>query len=229
MEEYLQVIPLELDIIKQEYKGKNLELKKKIEKLQEEKMHLSLDVDLQKKEVEKVRKEKKEEKENKGLKTKVTELVRSLRWHRNHDPTVELKELRSKVEDLEVALHDGELQIEQLEVQENCIKGELHQVKGQVRDRDYIIGEAIAQIREIAEYVRDLALLRATDKGKAPVAITGEEGEDHPLGFTLPYVPLQTEAHPRRPSVTVRPQHGSVDAGILVNFPSGSGNNWAIA
>ncbi|XP_040930623.1 uncharacterized protein [Gossypium hirsutum] len=68
-------------------------------------------------------------------------------------------------------------------------------------------------------------LLRATDKGKAPMAITGEESEDHPPGFTLPHVPLQTEAPPRRPSVTLRPQHGPVDAGIPVNFPSGSGNN----
>ncbi|KAG8500659.1 hypothetical protein CXB51_004518 [Gossypium anomalum] len=34
-------------------------------------------------------------------------------------------------------------------------------------------------------------LLRATDKGKAPMAITGEEGEDHPPGFTPPHVPLQ--------------------------------------
>ncbi|KAL1161360.1 hypothetical protein V6Z11_A07G128500 [Gossypium hirsutum] len=171
MEEYLQVIPSELDIMKQEFKRKNFELEKKIEKLEEEKMYLSLNVDLQKKEVEKVRKEKRKveedrddlkeeykkaqvslklvglrrsseqwqkevqvekaraeywerkfqemqsqnlalEKENQGLKTKVTELGRSLRWHRNHDPMVELKELKSKVEDLEVALHDGELQIE---------------------------------------------------------------------------------------------------------------------
>ncbi|KAK5842812.1 hypothetical protein PVK06_005208 [Gossypium arboreum] len=124
VEEYLQVIPSELDIIKQEFKRKNLELGKKIEKLEEEKMYLK--------------------KENKGLKTKVSELGRSLRWNRNHDPMVELKELKSKVEDLEVALHDGELRIEQLEAQEDCIKGELHQVKDQVRDRDYIIGEAIA-------------------------------------------------------------------------------------
>ncbi|KAL1162669.1 hypothetical protein V6Z11_A07G218500 [Gossypium hirsutum] len=121
MEEYLQVIPSELDIMKQEFKRKNLELEKKIEKLEEEKMYLSLDVDLQKKEVEKFRKEKRKwqkevqeekaraeywekkfqemrsqnlalEKENKGLKTKVTDLGRSLHWHRNHDPTVELRE-----------------------------------------------------------------------------------------------------------------------------------------
>ncbi|KAL1126793.1 hypothetical protein V6Z11_A13G135300 [Gossypium hirsutum] len=46
MEEYLQVIPSKLDIMKQEFKRKNLELEKKIEKLEEEKMYLSLDVDL---------------------------------------------------------------------------------------------------------------------------------------------------------------------------------------
>ncbi|KAK5839793.1 hypothetical protein PVK06_008632 [Gossypium arboreum] len=120
-------------------------------------MYLSLDVDLQKKEVEKVRKEKRKVEEDRDdLKEeykKAQVSLKSLRWYRNHDPTVELKELKRKVEDLEVALHDGELQIEQLNAQEDCIKGELHQVKGQVKDRDYVIGEAIAQIREIAEYV----------------------------------------------------------------------------
>ncbi|KAK5837400.1 hypothetical protein PVK06_013210 [Gossypium arboreum] len=55
------------------------------------------------------------EEENKGLKSKVTELGRSLRWHRNHDSTVELKELKSKVQDLEAALQEGKLQIKQLE------------------------------------------------------------------------------------------------------------------
>ncbi|KAK5810714.1 hypothetical protein PVK06_026031 [Gossypium arboreum] len=68
-------------------------------------------------------------------------------------------------------------------------------------------------------------LLRATDKGKAPMAITGEEGEDHPPGFTPPHVPTQTEALPRRPSVTIRPQQGSVDTRIPMNFPTGSGFN----
>ncbi|MFQ6626148.1 hypothetical protein Gotur_005203, partial [Gossypium turneri] len=48
MEEYLQVIPSELEIIKQDFKRKNLELEKKIELLGEEKMHLRLDADVQK-------------------------------------------------------------------------------------------------------------------------------------------------------------------------------------
>ncbi|KAL1179602.1 hypothetical protein V6Z11_A03G170600 [Gossypium hirsutum] len=69
MAEYLQVIPSEFDIMKQEFKRKNLELEKKIKKIEEENMYLSLDVDLQKKEVEKVRKEnRKVEKDRDDLK-----------------------------------------------------------------------------------------------------------------------------------------------------------------
>ena len=58
MEEYLQVTPSELEIMKQEFERKNLEFEKRIEKLEEEKMYLSLDIDVQKMEVEKERKEK---------------------------------------------------------------------------------------------------------------------------------------------------------------------------
>ncbi|KAL1155809.1 hypothetical protein V6Z11_A08G049600 [Gossypium hirsutum] len=217
VEEYLQVMLLELEIMKQEFERKNLELEKRIAKLEEEKMYLSLDIDVQKMEVEKERKEKRKieedrddlkehykkaqvslrrakiggssdqlqkevqegkarakywekkfqemqsqnlalEEENKGLKSKVTELGRSLRWHRNHDSTVELKELKSKVKDLEAALQEGKLQIEQLETQGDYLKGELHQSRGQIRERDHVIEEAIAQIREVAEYVQDLAV-----------------------------------------------------------------------
>ncbi|MFQ6667869.1 hypothetical protein Gotur_033736 [Gossypium turneri] len=46
MEEYLQVIPSELEIIKQDFEKRNLELEKKIERLEEEKMHLRLDIDV---------------------------------------------------------------------------------------------------------------------------------------------------------------------------------------
>ncbi|KAK5775722.1 hypothetical protein PVK06_043655 [Gossypium arboreum] len=123
----------ELEIMKQEFERKNLEFEKRVAKLKEEKMYLSLDVDVQKMKVEKERKEKKKiEKDRDDLEEHYKKAQVSLR--------------RVRVEDLEVALHDGELRIEQLEAQEDCLKEELHQVKGQVRDRDYIIGEAIAQI-----------------------------------------------------------------------------------
>ncbi|KAK5776309.1 hypothetical protein PVK06_044268 [Gossypium arboreum] len=58
MEEYLQVRPSESEIMKQEFKIKNLEFETRIAKLEEEKMYLSLDVDVQKMELEKERKEK---------------------------------------------------------------------------------------------------------------------------------------------------------------------------
>ncbi|MFQ6651587.1 hypothetical protein Gotur_023853, partial [Gossypium turneri] len=48
MEEYLQVIPSELEIIKQDFERKNLDFERKIERLEEEKMHLRLDADVQK-------------------------------------------------------------------------------------------------------------------------------------------------------------------------------------
>ncbi|KAL1173577.1 hypothetical protein V6Z11_A05G421700 [Gossypium hirsutum] len=58
IKEYLQVIPSELEIMKQEFERKNLEFEKRVAKLEEEKMYLTLDVDVQKMEVEKERREK---------------------------------------------------------------------------------------------------------------------------------------------------------------------------
>ncbi|MBA0818744.1 hypothetical protein Gohar_028129, partial [Gossypium harknessii] len=48
MEEYLQAIPSELEIIKQDFEKRNLELERKIERLEEEKTHLRLDANVQK-------------------------------------------------------------------------------------------------------------------------------------------------------------------------------------
>ncbi|MBA0635151.1 hypothetical protein Godav_029058 [Gossypium davidsonii] len=55
LEEHLQVIPSKLEIIKQYFEKRNLELGKKIKQLEEEKMQLGLDVDVQKLEVNKLR------------------------------------------------------------------------------------------------------------------------------------------------------------------------------
>ncbi|KAL1063699.1 hypothetical protein V6Z11_D13G160900 [Gossypium hirsutum] len=80
MEEYLQVIPSELEIIKQDFKKKNSELEKKIERLEEEKMHLRLDADVQKLEDEKLRNGKnKVEGDLDSLKTDYKKLRLSMR------------------------------------------------------------------------------------------------------------------------------------------------------
>ncbi|KAL1104791.1 hypothetical protein V6Z11_D04G090900 [Gossypium hirsutum] len=80
MEEYLQVIPLELEIIKQDFEKRNSELEKKIERLEEEKMHLRLDVDVQKLEAEKLKKgNNKVEEDLDSLKTDYKKLRVSIR------------------------------------------------------------------------------------------------------------------------------------------------------
>ncbi|MBA0876078.1 hypothetical protein Goshw_009529 [Gossypium schwendimanii] len=80
MEEYLQAILSELDIIKQDFEKKNLELEKKLERLEEEKMHLRLDVDVQKLEAERLKKGKnKAEEDLDSLKTDYKKLRVSMR------------------------------------------------------------------------------------------------------------------------------------------------------
>ncbi|MFQ6662013.1 hypothetical protein Gotur_029983 [Gossypium turneri] len=80
IEEHLRVVPSELEIIKQDFEKKNAELKKKIEQLEEEKMHLGLDVDVQKLETEKLRKGKnKAEEDLDSLKTDYKKLRLSIR------------------------------------------------------------------------------------------------------------------------------------------------------
>ncbi|XP_016724746.1 spindle pole body component 110-like [Gossypium hirsutum] len=104
------------------------------------------------------------ENENQGLKARVTELGRSLHHHRSRNTAVELKVSLNKIEEmkhniggLEAALQNCELQIEQFEARERHWKEELHHFQDQVRDRDYLMGEAIVQIREVADHLQDLA------------------------------------------------------------------------
>ncbi|KAL1174703.1 hypothetical protein V6Z11_A04G033200 [Gossypium hirsutum] len=80
IEEQLKVIPSELEIIRQDFERKSLELEKRIEQLEEEKMQLGLDVDVQKLEAEKLRKGKnKAEEDLDSLKTDYKKLRRSMR------------------------------------------------------------------------------------------------------------------------------------------------------
>ncbi|MBA0788820.1 hypothetical protein Gotri_006757 [Gossypium trilobum] len=80
LEEHLQVIPSEMEIIKQDFEKRSLELGRKIEQLEEEKMQLGLDVDVKKLEADKLRKGKnKAEEDLDSLKTDYKRLRRSIR------------------------------------------------------------------------------------------------------------------------------------------------------
>ncbi|MBA0729453.1 hypothetical protein Golax_025995 [Gossypium laxum] len=78
--EHLQVVPSELEIIKQDFEKRSLELGRKIEQLEEEKMRLGLDVDIHKLEAKKLRKGKnKAEEDLNSLKTDYKKLCLSIR------------------------------------------------------------------------------------------------------------------------------------------------------
>ncbi|MBA0672058.1 hypothetical protein Goklo_029498, partial [Gossypium klotzschianum] len=80
MEEHLRVVPTELEIIKQDFERRNAELQKKIEQMEEERMNLRFDVDVQKLEADKLRKGKnKAEEEVDSLKTDYKKLHLSMR------------------------------------------------------------------------------------------------------------------------------------------------------
>ncbi|MBA0879679.1 hypothetical protein Goshw_000914 [Gossypium schwendimanii] len=66
IEEHLQVVPSELEIIKQDFDKRSSELRNKIEQLEEENMRLGLDVDIHKLEAEKLRKGKNKVEEDLG-------------------------------------------------------------------------------------------------------------------------------------------------------------------
>ena len=63
---------------------------------------------------------------------------------------------------LEAALQGCELRIEQLEAREEQWKGELHHLQDQVGNRDYLMGEALDQIRKVAEHLQDLEVQART-------------------------------------------------------------------
>ncbi|MBA0673537.1 hypothetical protein Goklo_024158, partial [Gossypium klotzschianum] len=80
IEEHLRVVLSELEIIKQDFEKRSSEFGKKIEHLEEEKMHLGLDVDIHKLEAEKLRKGKnKAEEDLDSLKTDYKKLRLSIR------------------------------------------------------------------------------------------------------------------------------------------------------
>ncbi|KAK5803463.1 hypothetical protein PVK06_031108 [Gossypium arboreum] len=208
VEEHLKVIPSELEIIRQDFERKSLELEKRIEHLEEEKMQLGLDVDAQKLEAERLRKGKnKAEEDLDSLKTDYKKLRRSMRtaglgktseqwrhevrkeqskanqWEEKFRDTQaregalkrslvesqnEKEGLKIRVSELERLLYQYrsrnsaiELKASQSRIEE--LKKNIEELKTalqnhQVRSRDYIMGEALTQVREVADHLQTLAV-----------------------------------------------------------------------
>ncbi|MBA0753541.1 hypothetical protein Gogos_021266 [Gossypium gossypioides] len=167
IEEHLQVVPSELEIIRQDFERRNAELEKKIEQMEEKKMNLRLDMDVQKLETRNEALEKslsKNRKEKGELKDRMTKLEISLRQYRNQNSAIELraslsriKEMKKRIEELETTLQNSEIQIKYLKANKDRHNEQLHYFQNQVRNRDHIMGEAVVQIREVVDHMQTLA------------------------------------------------------------------------
>ncbi|MFQ6671521.1 hypothetical protein Gotur_036042 [Gossypium turneri] len=171
------------EIIRQDFERRNADLEKKIEQLEEEKMNLRLDIDVQKLEIKKLRKGKSKaeeeltrnealekslsesQKEKGKLKDRVTELERSLHQYRNRNSAIELRaclskieEMRKRIEELEMTMQNCEIRIKYLEANESRNNEQLHYFQNQVRSRDHIMEEAVVQIREVGDHIQTLAV-----------------------------------------------------------------------
>ncbi|MBA0731632.1 hypothetical protein Golax_022918 [Gossypium laxum] len=123
LEEHLQVIPSKLEIIKQDFEKRNLELGKKIKQLEEEKMQLGLDVDVQKIEANKLRKGKnKAEEDLDSLKIDYKKLRLSIR-------TVELgktsEQWRQETKEENNRVIQWEKKCQDTQVRENTLERDL--------------------------------------------------------------------------------------------------------
>ncbi|MBA0783267.1 hypothetical protein Gotri_001013, partial [Gossypium trilobum] len=145
IKEHLRVVPSELEIIKQDFERRNAELEKKMEQMEEEKVNLRLDADVQKLEAERLRKGKtKAEEDLDSLKTdykklrlsmrtaglgktlEVTELEGSLHRYQNQNSVMELRaslgkieEMKERIGEFEMTLQNYEIRIEYLEANED--------------------------------------------------------------------------------------------------------------
>ncbi|KAA3486716.1 putative DNA double-strand break repair Rad50 ATPase [Gossypium australe] len=111
--------------------------------------------------------------------------------------------MKGRIEELESALQSCELRVELLEVNEEHWKEQLHHSQSQVRDRDYIMGEAVAQIREVADHLQTLVV--QADTLSVKYELESDRGQELALLLrkikTLsirakPYLKNQPNTHP---------------------------------
>ncbi|MFQ6651891.1 hypothetical protein Gotur_024032, partial [Gossypium turneri] len=148
IEEYLQVVPSELEIIRQDFERRNVDLEKKIEQMEEEKMNLRLDIDVQKLEIEKLRKGKnKAEEELDSLKADYKKLRLSMRTvglgKTSEQWRAEIREEKDKVDRWEQKFQKVQTQNEALEKS----LSESQKEKGELKNRLTKLERSLRQYR----------------------------------------------------------------------------------
>ncbi|MBA0876126.1 hypothetical protein Goshw_003771 [Gossypium schwendimanii] len=164
IEEHLQVVPSELEITKQDFERRNAELEKKIEQVEEEKMNLRLDVDVQKLEADKLRKGK-----NKWRDEIREERNRSDRWERKFqevqarnealesslsESQKEKEELKDRIVELEGSLRQHRSRNSVIELKASLSK--IEEMKGKIEELKAVLRSC--EIREVADHLQTLAV-----------------------------------------------------------------------
>ncbi|MBA0618860.1 hypothetical protein Godav_028140 [Gossypium davidsonii] len=199
IKEYLQVVPSEIEIIKQYFEKRNSELGKKIEQLEEEKMHLRLDVDVQTLETEKLRK----------WKNKAEEDLDSLRIdYKKLQSSMKTVGLRKTSEQWRQEIREEKIKADRLEILEQLQKEMQDQMRERLKKIQQDMVEKMMESQKNMMTQLTQLLAGGNDKGKDPM-VNVEEGDNdgplYPLGFTPPHVQPQADVHPLKSAVTIRP------------------------
>ncbi|XP_016729422.1 tropomyosin-1-like [Gossypium hirsutum] len=173
LEEHLKVVPSELEILKQDFERRNAELEKQIERIEEEKMNLRLDADVQKLEVERLKKGKaRAEEDLDSLKTDYKKLRLSIRtaglgksseqWRKEIQEEKNkadewerrFQEIQAQNETLKRSLSDNQKEKGELENRVTELEGSLHRH----RNRNSVIElrASLNRIEEMKERIKEL-------------------------------------------------------------------------
>ncbi|MBA0635201.1 hypothetical protein Godav_026016, partial [Gossypium davidsonii] len=129
--------------------------------MEEEKINLRLDMDVQKLETEKLRKGKNKTKGDlDSLKIDYKRLrcsVKAAGLGKTSDRN-EKDELKARVAELEKTLYQYRNRNSAMDLRASLDKIEQMKRRNLVRNRDHIMGEAVTQIREVADYLQTLAV-----------------------------------------------------------------------
>ncbi|MFQ6668127.1 hypothetical protein Gotur_033894 [Gossypium turneri] len=193
IEEHLRVIPSELEIIEQDLERRNAELEKKIERMEEEKVNLKLDIDVQKLETEGLRKGKRKVEEDlNSLKTDYKRLRLSVRTaglgKTSEQWRQEVQEEKAKAGKWEGRFQEAQMQNRLLEKsllenqdERDKLKArvaELEKIVHQYRNRNSVseLQASLSRIEQIKKTIEELEI--ALQNSEARIEYL-EANEDH--------------------------------------------------
>ncbi|XP_052489796.1 uncharacterized protein LOC128042489 [Gossypium raimondii] len=188
VEKHVHMVPSELEIIKQDFERRNSELEKKIGQMEEEKMSLKLDVDVQKLETEGLRKEKRKSKEDlNSLKMDYKRLRMSMRTaglgKTSEQWRQEVQEEKVKADRWEKRFQEAQKQNKSFERSLSESQNEKDKLKARVAELEAILQDYEARIEHLEanedhqneqlHYLQDQVASKDHIMGEAVVQIQG--------------------------------------------------------